>query len=273
MNRKKMALLAMTGVMAGSLAIGGATYALFKSTATNTMNTFASGTLKMSASRQDVPMTGPMFYTNDNVAAGMMGTGFWAPGDTHTRALFIDNNGTLDGKLKSLKAVPEGNVSDAMEFAKQATVTIAVFEAPENTEYGTEVLQYLNKQQNDLFKERQTIWWNAIKARWTGLTIEQQKAAYYDFLAEIRTVLLDTIFEYKTTPFAVKQVFTGSLEELYNSNNGVSSALALKLGAGKTMFMGYTVHFMNLAPEVNNLVQGKEVKFTFQSDFVQSKNN
>src|SRR5690625_3868316 len=133
MSKKKIATIVVACMAALAVLAGAGTYALFTDSAVNEENTFDSGTLELETHRHDIPIEGPMFYTQDN-DDGWMGTGEWAPRDSHTRAMFINNVGTLQGKLAEVQAIPEGNTSDAAAFAEQASVTIAVFEAPAGTD-------------------------------------------------------------------------------------------------------------------------------------------
>ena len=140
MKKRNLAWLAVSAVLVTSLAVGGSTYAIFKSTVTNA-NTVQAGTVVITAKRDDVPNVGPMFYTQSVAGAvGAMPTGFWAPGDKHTRGLFLENTGTLDAKMTTLTVWPTNAAAqkvtaastgadlnaynDALLFARQANVKI-----------------------------------------------------------------------------------------------------------------------------------------------------
>jgi len=249
--------LASTAAIAGLVGVG--TYALFTSGATNSGNTLQAGTLTMSAERNDVPIIGPMFYTNDSVG-GWSGTGLWAPGDNHTRGLFVKNTGSLDGKLSKVYAIPDAapgtpGYSDAMAFASEANATIAVY-AP-NGNFDQTAYRQLMEVVDDWYKNVQK------DALTNGVA---------DIGAYINQAFLHQVFFVKNVvgedvSASVKQVYTGKLSELVNGKN---SPLVVNVPSHNTLLMGYTV---NLPLTAGNGLQGKEVKFTFSNDFVQSRNN
>lgn len=103
-----------------SLIVGGATYALFTDSASNSNNTFAAGTINLDQNRDlGDTIPGPMFYSaaSDPTGSypydqsgvplsppGSEAAGGWAPGDTVTRAMDLYNRGTLDAKVSRLQA-------------------------------------------------------------------------------------------------------------------------------------------------------------------------
>ncbi|MDR3601028.1 MAG: TasA family protein [Desulfosporosinus sp.] len=120
--KKRLLALATTGLMSFGLLAGG-TYALFTSSATNSNNTFAAGTINLDQSRDSgdsVP--GPMFYSSTNPVTNPAGLypydqpapsgsviggeaiGGWAPGDKVTRALNLQNTGSLVARITKLQA-------------------------------------------------------------------------------------------------------------------------------------------------------------------------
>ncbi|MHB8983989.1 MAG: SipW-dependent-type signal peptide-containing protein [Carboxydocellales bacterium] len=124
--KKRFMLLSTASVLAFVLAIGGATYALFTSSATNTGNNFTAGTINLVQDRdQGDTIPGPMFYsaasdpsgsfpydTNKNVPyqpPGGEALGGWAPGDSATRAMNITNTGSLTAVVTKLKATVNTN--------------------------------------------------------------------------------------------------------------------------------------------------------------------
>lgn len=254
---KKLALLSAIGIMGLSLAIGGTTYALFTSAATNSANTFTSGTLTMSAERNDLPITGPMFYTNDN-PDGWSGTGLWAPGDNHTRGLFVRNTGSLDAKLSKVYAIPEGSgteLSDARAFAQQADVTIAVY-AP-NGNFDQTAYRRLMEVVDDWYKNE----WNRALANGVADIAAYINESYINQVFHVKNVLGHDVSA------DVEQVYTGKISELLNGQN---SPLLVNVPSQNTLLLGYTV---SLPLAAGNSLQGKTVKFTFRNDFVQAKNN
>lgn len=131
MMKKKLVMLSLAGMLSVGAVIGGATYALFTSSATNASNEFTAGTVKISSMRDmGDTIPGPMFYsaTADPTGSypydrnvpfqppGGEAIGGWAPGDTVTRAMNIFNDGTLKVVIKKLRA----NVNAAGETSGPA---------------------------------------------------------------------------------------------------------------------------------------------------------
>lgn len=109
---KKRILASMLALIAFCLLIGGATFALFTSNASNTGNTLSAASLEIDAIRDmgDRP-PGPMFYTTlEQGGAGAQNpTGEWAPGDTNERHLNVINKSrTIKAKLTRIKAIVNG---------------------------------------------------------------------------------------------------------------------------------------------------------------------
>lgn len=119
-SKKKLAAIMFSGVLAVGVTVSGATYAIFTSSASNTNNSFAAGTVILTQERDmGDTISGPMFYsassdptgsypydTNENPYGppGGESIGGWAPGDKATRAMNIYNKGTLKIKINKLKA-------------------------------------------------------------------------------------------------------------------------------------------------------------------------
>lgn len=269
MKKKKMLITAFSSVLLLCAAIGGGTYALFTSSAQNTGSTIASGTLSLSTHRNDVPIEGPMFYTNDSVS-GEMGTGYWAPKDTHTRAMLIKNTGTLDAKLTDLIAIPEGSTAeqaDALAFGEQAMVTVAAFTTPKWYELNADQMEAANQAADEAFKK--FIGKNPVFAK-----------GGQEVFAEARKFWLSWKYRVDNNgnpiDVTVSDVFVGSLKDLYNGGSGRDAVLPnLVVPAKKTIHLGYNVTFLDDANGTfdNDALQGKSVKFTFQNNFEQVKNN
>lgn len=110
MVRKWALAMSLVGVTA--MAGAGITFALFTDTAGPVERQITAGTLRIEGNRDmgdTVP--GPLFYisnTGDGMSEdglpGIHETGLWAPGDKHERVFQIENVGTLDAKLVSLRA-------------------------------------------------------------------------------------------------------------------------------------------------------------------------
>lgn len=90
--------------------VGGATFALFTSTATNAGNTFSAGTVVVSA--------GEANFT-DSVAIGNM-----APGDVKTGSFVVHNGGTLAQWFK-VTAQPSGDLFNTSVMDQAAVVVFA----------------------------------------------------------------------------------------------------------------------------------------------------
>lgn len=266
---KKMAVLAVASVLAVGGSIGGATYALFTSEAQSTANAFTAGTLSLSTHRNDVPIDGPMFYQNDSTS-GQMGTGYWAPKDSHTRAMFIKNTGSLDAKLTHITAVPAGNITDALKFGEQAMVTVASFKTSNGTALDATAAAKLNEEVDKEFKKLLNgNFWKKLQA--VGL----QAAT-----AEVREDLLEWTYRVnsngESVTVGISDIFIGSLKDLYNGGSGQDTEVPnLILPAGKTMHLSYTVTFLDDAGQSfkNNDIRGTTVDFGFINKFEQVKNN
>lgn len=125
-SKKTLVGIAFTSILAIGFTIGGATYAIFTDSATNTNNSFETGSIILSQNRDHgdrISVPGPMFYSaksdptgqfpydkpksdgSESSALGGEDIGGWAPGDTATRAMNIYNKGTMKAKITRLIAV------------------------------------------------------------------------------------------------------------------------------------------------------------------------
>jgi spore coat-associated protein N len=263
-TKKKLGMYAALGMLGIGLTVGGGTYALFTDSATNTNNTFEAGTLKLAGHRHDIPITGPMFYTNDS-DAGRMGTGVWAPGDVHTRAMLIENTGSLDAKLTSLKAIKTSGGTE--EFSQNAQVVISVLETRDGNTIDATVVKNINEEINRQFKRaldgKKSIFLNADNARMAQ-----------EILATAREVLLNQTFVAKNVlgqdvSVYVTDIYVNSLANLKDQGADVSQ-FNVEVDRGETLYMAYTV---TLPISAGNEVQGDTPVFTFKSNFEQKKNN
>lgn len=269
MKKKKMLIAAFSSVVLLCAAIGGGTYALFTSSAQNTGNTFASGTLSLSTHRNDVPVEGPMFYTTDS-DAGRMGTGLWAPKDTHTRAMLIKNTGSLDAKLTNLIAIPEGNQADALAFGEQAVVTVAALATPNGVTLNADALNMVNELADQSFKSLMN------GPSFLKALARSGQAAFADAREEVLDWTYRVDNNGNSVLVTVSDAYVGSLKDLYNNGAGENATLPnLILPANKTMHLAYNVTFIDDAGLGfdNDLIQGKSVNFTFKNNFEQVKNN
>lgn len=108
---KRIWLMALSIVLIAALAGGGATLALYSATTNNQSSGFTAGTLQIDGQRdQGDSIPGPLFYVNEaqgqvqGAFGAFLPTGDWAPGDTNHRVLQVENTGSLDGWLKSVRA-------------------------------------------------------------------------------------------------------------------------------------------------------------------------
>jgi hypothetical protein len=120
-KNRKLATLVVTGMLITAFTISGATYAIFTSSAQNTNNSYTAGTVNIDIQRDlGDAIPGPMFYTGTSdptgnypynttknvpdAPPGAESLGGLAPGDQLTRAMNIYNKGTLDVRVKNLRA-------------------------------------------------------------------------------------------------------------------------------------------------------------------------
>jgi len=134
---KKLLMYMGSAAAVAALSIGG-TLALFTDTETASAD-FVSGTLCLTSERNDgdtVP--GPMFYITPEQgkttsgAPGTLPTGLWAPGDSHTRTLTVENPAdcsSMDAWLTSVQARLTEGVSD--QYEAMADVLYVVVKTPQ----------------------------------------------------------------------------------------------------------------------------------------------
>ena len=274
--KKKLIALSLASMIGMGSMVGG-TYAYFSDTETSAGNTFSAGTLNMTSFRDDIPIEGPMFYTGDSLG-GAMGTGLWKPGDSHTRGIYIENTGSLNGKLKRLYAAPDAvqgteDYSNAMEFADQSTVVISMYENTSGIVDAT-AWSLLLKETDTFYKNEYDNWLNNYRAQRNGMTLEELKLDDMKLDAYMKERLLNKIFvtnnaSGQNVVFRVKQVYSDSLKHLVNPGSNVAAEFQKVVKPNETMYLGYTVAMEDLTPEKNNQLQGKEVKFSFAHEFVQ----
>lgn len=128
MRTKRILLIGAAAVMALMAATG--TLALFSAATAPTDTHFAAGTVSIGSYRDmgdSIP--GPMFYTTPaegqtpNGTPGLRPTGYWLPGDTFVRALFVENHGTEDLWLMGVGANMHPGTSRHLAEKLQAKVT------------------------------------------------------------------------------------------------------------------------------------------------------
>jgi spore coat-associated protein N len=291
-KKNKVALLGISGLLASSLAIGGGTYAIFKSGVTNSANIVTAGTLEITAKRDDIPNVGPMFYSQNTAGNyGGMPTGFWAPGDKHTRGLFLENTGSLEAKLTTLTATPadsSGNpvtsgtqYEDDILFARQADVKI--WEIQEWDPVEGRLLPLIDTNMNPTEMDELMDILNAGYQIWSDLnpgadlTRQETVAAVTN---AVNQYMLEELNKRNNTTdnrlFKVVRMYNKSLNELVNTPFNASS-FNIKADVDEAVLLGFTLDF-NKKPKNStgidkNAMQGKSVFFNFGTDWTQTKNN
>jgi predicted ribosomally synthesized peptide with SipW-like signal peptide len=111
--QRKLWLVMLTAMAIMSVSIVGS-MALFTDTAQSSANAIVAGKVCLTANRNDGDSApGPMFYidgetdgrTYDGEYPGSHRTGLWAPGDSHTRTLTVENGrGCLPAYVESVQA-------------------------------------------------------------------------------------------------------------------------------------------------------------------------
>ncbi|MEH7380026.1 TasA family protein [Bacillus sp. JJ1533] len=280
MKKKLLGFTLGATVLAGTI-IGG-TFAYFNSTETSTGNNFSSGTLSLQSMRNDLPTNGPMFYTESG-PDGVSGTGLWKPGDAHTRGLFIENTGTLDALLKTVSASPEATVgtdafNDAMKFAEQSIATISILEPVngEGTFDSTTYAEMLNEV-NEWFNLQFDYYWYLEASKEGDLDPFEGITLAAEIIDNIEQQAQNKVFTVSVTDmFGNTSTIEGKIADIINEQslkdlvtNGVNvSSENLTVTTGEQMYFAYTIKFLDLDPEVNNPLQGKEINFGFSSEFI-----
>jgi spore coat-associated protein N len=274
--KKRMAMYMLASTVAFAGLAGAGTYAYFSDTETSEGNKVQAGTLEMTGFRNDIPIEGPMFYTYDGFGpddAGVLGTGLWQPGDTHTRGMFIRNDGTLNAKLNKLYAEAEN--ADAEAFAEQAHVTIAVFEPDSNVFLNIDSSEYADLVDaiDQFYKTTFDDLMESLFPNHDQMELEELKEAIKQVHGEVKKLLMEESFRVDVdgdpVNVDVRHVFQDQLSEFVGNGEVVVPDLQYVVEPGESLFFGYTVSFDDLTPEENNPLQGKEVKFNFATEFVQ----
>lgn len=280
-------VFSLTGVVGVGLTVGGATMALFSSSAANEGNQFTAGTLKITAKRDDIPNDGPMFYTDTVSHSGTLPTGEWAPGDKNTRGLFLKNEGSLPAKLANVTAkaadangneVKSGSAYDAaVKFASKARVLIWQVEWVDP--FGGAVpLSNMNGAQMDKVMTTVNDAYKAWLAQNPGGDPDPLASASAEGQLVIFTnqYLLEHINGIqavgKTTEdldVKVTKLYKMPLANLLNKPASVSK-LAITADPGDFQVLAFTVE---LAKDADNSYQGVSANFNFGTDWVQIRNN
>lgn len=133
---KKRILLSAIVVTVVCVLVGGATFAYFTDSATNSWNNFSAGTIDLQAVRDSgEPKPGPMFYFDPQegrTPSGITGKkpdGFWYPGKTSApKTLWITNTGSLNAYVDRISAsftdLTNDNIADDQILPKGLILTV-----------------------------------------------------------------------------------------------------------------------------------------------------
>ncbi|MCA1055232.1 CalY family protein [Rossellomorea aquimaris] len=287
-KKNKVALLSATGLLATSLAIGGATYALFKDGATNA-NTVTAGELEITAKRDDVPNVGPMFYSENSVGNyGAMATGEWAPGDKHTRGLFLKNTGTLEARLQTLTATPVDSngipvtsgqqYEDDVLFALQSNVKIWDIKRVDPSSMRPIPIPITLENASEMDEIMEVV--NAgyeFALDFFNITDFEYQVDYATFVNAVNQFMLEELNRRGVNGgdlYQVDRLYNKKLSQLVN-NQFDASSLGLEIKPDEAILLGFTVQMKKNPPAGidRNSMQGKSVYFNFGTDWVQTRNN
>ncbi|SEB79649.1 hypothetical protein [Paenibacillus sp. GP183] len=287
--KNKLVLISVAGLTAVGLLAGGITYALFQNNVSNANNAFTAGSLQISTVRGDVPNVGPMFYTNTTGAPGTLPTGVWAPGDSNTRGLFLENTGSLDAKLKSITAktadrsgneVTSGLVYDAdIAFANHANLIVwqlnwfdaknATFPTGPITGGDMDLIMYMVNDGYNLWAAGNP---NADPLKNPNASDQAVIAVNKYLLDNINTIRSAASVKgpvYQTATVQVTKMYETPMKGTVNQVLDVSSFKVITPPFGAEM-LAFTVSF-NL--DTGNDMQGASGYFNFNTYWEQSKNN
>lgn len=289
----KIPLLSIAGILTLSTLVGGGTFALFTSSAHNSANTFTAGTLNVTPERDDIPQTGPMFYTSTTSAqAGVVPTGLWAPGDKHTRGLFLENTGTLTARLTSISATPvdangltasnssanQVTLQNDTSFSNQSNVTVWEL-VPVSSTTGNDD-QWSNQETSTQIEECLD-GVNRLYQKYGGMGYTGQQ-----LLTAVNNGLLHSINNLtavsngqtvNTDSVAVTQMFNDQTSNFVNQSPYNVNSFNDVIQPGQSTLLAFTVGF-DLKPPTGsgidpNSMQGKSVYFNFGTNWVQTRNN
>ncbi|PLT35578.1 hypothetical protein [Bacillus sp. V5-8f] len=233
--KNKIMMYTFTGLIGLGLSVGGATFALFTSSATNDGNSATAGTVNINVMRDNGdPVPGPMFYPDsldplayhpydaqDKKPSGES-IGGWAPGDTVVRDMFLGNSGSLTARLVGIRA-------KMRESYTQTTTT-----------NGNTATNTINN----------------------GVTSTSNNAAYTEFVDKmnIRITNAETVlFDGKLSELITGDKWKKPMEELLIAGSP-SGPLNLKFRA-------------ELSKTAGNIVAGKNFIFDFEFTAVQDKHS
>lgn len=284
---KSKVTLIISMVLVVALLIGAGTYAFFSASVANANNKFTSGKINLTGFRDDMPLAGPMFYTEDDMSKGLYGTGFWQPGDSKTRGYFVQNNG-LDVRLKKVTVETDGimsqdNETALREFNEHGNIIISVIKRgdrvhQENDNSGNQVDGVLQteyaKIMKDLEKRIQTKLADVLTKSGCNDPLKTQaenKALYLAALAETKEHILNTNFNAASDgslPYWVQEVYQGSFGDFYANGQELPKVEQFTLNKNEARYFGYTIALDNPAT-ADNVLQGKDLKLKFVQEWIQ----
>lgn len=233
--------------LASVLAIGGiagvGTYAYFNDTETSSNNNIQAGTLQFSSAREDTPITGPMFYTETSSSTGVRGTGLWQPGKMEIRTLLLENDGSLNAKLNSVKAnLTATNASPAAQalFGQDMKLTTVAI-AGGNLDYVEDQLEAKTNELNQ---------WLAANP---GASENAKLAKMYQL--------------WNSVPWAFGTVTSGVHQGPLSDYLAGNVDLTINANVGQTVAVVYTAYLADNGDQ--NILQGRDFNFDFVHEFVQ----
>ncbi len=265
MNKKLVgAILSVTLLFA---AAGAGTMAWFTSQATSSNNTFQAGILRVDNIRNDIPITGPMFYTESN-EEGMQGTGYWEPGKGATRMLLVTNTGNLPTRLEHLQA----QLVNENEFSGEEGQLIKskfLNDMRVQTRWTTSAVRNNHDYVNI------NVFISALKEAQEQFDLELKGELAYE-TDEFIANRMDEIFHAKLDPLSVRfggggtdHIIHGE-QKLSNYINGYTTPATMPtLQPGESMAI---VYYARMASSDNqNILQGQSLDFNFTHTFGQIK--
>ena len=255
---KKMASAIVASAMALIVLIAGGTYAYFSDIISVENNSFQTGTLKLTSARNDMPIQGPMFYTEDSVESGIRGTGYWHPGKEVSRMLLVENEGSLNARLKSVKAnVTSTNASstELTKFAKAMNITVYVARNQNTSNKSAEKL----KEALEAGQVKFEAWLKANDATEDGI------------LAKMEQIYNEELVGRGLPPGWAME--SSTLEKYRTGVNGgfnSNGTPRVPLASGETIALSYSAHWRHGTDKNENELQGKVFNIEFVHDFVQA---
>lgn len=281
--------MSAAGLLAVTTLAGAGTYALFANNAVNSGNAFTAGTVNISSVRDDVPNVGPMFYTDTNGAPGTLATGVWAPGDSNTRGLFLQNNGSLDAKLKALTAksadssgsevINGAAYTSDIAFANHSQVMIWQLNWYDfnNTpllwgQLGANEINLIMQVVNDGYNLWAANNPNADPSQVPNsgdLIVEAVNQQLLQQITDIRNTIGPNATVYENANLRVTKMHEAPMSSLLNQNFDVSQ-IGISTFPGEAQLIAFTVAFDK---DSTNDLQGASGYFNFNTYWEQAKNN